>query len=122
MPTTELQFWVPKFTASDVNKKNFPDKTLLVANNDINTLLWLIKDSQNLTCWYDPNGTGQEQVPVYWYPRAKALELVHELESEDKTLKAYRFMAAQINVFREKARQEFEQAELAAFSPKRRPR
>jgi len=122
MHTTELPFWVPQFTASDVNRTNFRDKTLLVANDDTNTLLWLIKQSQGLTCWVNPDGIDQEEVPVYWYPRAKALALVHELETDDKTLKAYRFMKGQIAVFKEHARQEFEKAELAAFSPKPPPR
>lgn len=122
MHTTELPFWVPQFTASDVNRTNFRDKTLLVANDDTNTLLWLIKQSQGLTCWVNPDGIDQEEVPVYWYPRAKALALVHELETDDKTLKAYRFMKGQIAVFKERARQEFGKAELAAFSPKPPPR
>lgn len=122
MHTTELPFWVPQFTASDVNRSNFRDKTLLVANDDINALLWLIQQSQGLTCWVNPDGSNQEEVPVYWYPRAKALELVHELETEDKTLKAHRFMRAQITAYKERAKQAFEKAERAAFSPKPPPR
>jgi hypothetical protein len=117
--TRELPFWVPKFQAAKVNRRNFRDLTLRVDNTAVNTLMWALREERGLTYWVNPDGLEQGQTALYWYPRDEALKLQHELETEDQTLKNYRFMLDQVEMFKALTGREFEQTQIAAFSPKR---